>query len=885
MVEGKEDLLDDQIACWIKRPIVVYADEFTVDSTRGQVTEPFKMVIPRLSKYGDQPVFVTPFTTLLTELIIEAKREILEEELPFNQGCAEEGWLVDDEIESRVNDFDDRFFSLYGFRISDLVTDFIGTVDGKITEERAGELVDIFLKQVLPLEESLTQDVSEKFDQYLPVTMYLNEEARNKIFDEGDLNDIEFNFHGSFISPINENLENRYNFYATEITLNDQNELTRYYCSPNSVTSCTYNEFSLNGVKRSARNYNFQQSLVDESVDLSALPTTFTNTDYEFALGEESFGFWDYDPNRPDEDYQIFCQDRKKFSLTAQDADATGNLPRKVVELLVQKDTTDEFRESCYPIRDWYRELIQYQTYNIAPLSNGDGTSVAITEPPYSRGLPQFFDCCGNSVLGFSLLDYFNQPEAYDTEDLIADLISLDYSFGNYPFFSRRGLGANYVFNTRDSVERLQWAFSSNDGNYRWKSRLEFGTSPLEGGQFTVQQTWFGQSAVDEFWDRIEEYGIQELVGDQGKPRFTELTSMVLNTKNIGLNEVRNTPLYLNLTRQQQTLGEKYVGDAVQANLMTKFKKEWLVSELKGQEIAYDDEVEILVRHRGADAYNPELLNKTMNFEVTLTQYREGSNPGVQSNTEDRIFFSAPIVMNSVEGGVEFVQSEGAVMRLIKNDGSQTERTIDASSQPFVLTSSNQDVLEMFLNQLRNFYSQVDQSDKERLEAFFDVKSYASVYFNNNFINSSGPLWRSFDLFEGPIEYYSDEETNFENLLYFAEDSAATIISGQDQGTVCVGLGNKTSDVVTARLVVKGPESYDFNETLPETSDLELSSYQLNWGTDSQNKCVSVRTSETYDDKAYDKNEAYYFIEIIPEIDGIIYRGNMFPIEVLDKYR
>ena len=59
-----------------------------------------------------------------------------------------------------------------------------------------------------------------------------------------------------------------------------------------------------------------------------------------------------------------------------------------------------------------------------------------------------------------------------------------------------------------DSVERLQWAFSSNDGNYRWKSRLEFGTSPLEGGQFTVQQTWFGQSAVDEFWDRIEEYGI-----------------------------------------------------------------------------------------------------------------------------------------------------------------------------------------------------------------------------------------------------------------------------------------------------------------------------------------------------------------------------------------
>ena len=106
--------------------------------------------------------------------------------------------------------------------------------------------------------------------------------------------------------------------------------------------------------------------------------------------------------------------------------------------------------------------------------------------------------------------------------------------------------------------------------------------------------------------------------------------------------------------------------------------------------------------------------------------------------------------MNSIEGGIEFVQNDDAVMRLIKNDGSQIEKTINASSQPFVLTGSNQDVLEMFLSQLRNFYTQVDQSDKERLEAFFDVKSYASVYFNNNFINSSGPLWRSFDLFEGP---------------------------------------------------------------------------------------------------------------------------------------
>ena len=618
------------------------------------------------------------------------------------------------------------------------------------------------------------------------------------------------------------------------------------------------------------------------------LPTPFENTVYEFAIGEESFGFWDFDPNRPEQDYQLYCFDRKKFSLTAEDGDESSVLNRgeKRVELIIQKDTRDEVYESCYPIRDWNREIIQYQTYNLDGLTNFDGTSVAIVEPPYSRGLPQFFDCCGNSVLGFSVMDYFSDPEAYDTEDITNDLLSLDYSFGNYPFFSRRGLGANYTFNTRNDTERLQWSFSSNDSNYRWKSQLSFGTSPLEGGQFENQQNWVGREAIEKFWEKLEEYELEELKGNQGIPQFNEISSLEISTKNTG-ESFRNTPLYLNLTRQQITLGEKYVGDAVQANLLTKFKKEWLVSEMKGQEIAFEDEVEILINHVGLDGFNPELENRRMNFEVMLTQYREGSNPGVQSDSEDRLLLSLPIDMNSVSDGIEFSHNEEGTMKLIKADGSEIEKTIQPNSNVFTLTDTDQDILESYLSILNRFYTQLDEANRQYLESFFDVKSYASVYFNNNFINSSSPLWRSFDLFEGPIEYYDDNSVNFENLLFFNEyQHAVQIISGEGNSRdICIGIGNKTSDVVTARLAIKGPENYEFNDALPESNDLVLSSYQLNWASNDQPQCVSVRTSETYNDNAYDRVEAYYFIEIIPEISATTYRSNKFMVQVLDKYR
>ena len=869
----------------MKRPIVVYADENSIDSSRGQIIDPFKMILPRLSKYGDQEVFVTPFTTLLTELIIEAKREVLQEELPIEKGCADEGWALDTEIESRVDEFDQRFNNLYGFTISDLVQDFVGTTEGKITEERAGELVDIFLKQVLPLEQNLTNEVTNSFNQFLPVTMYLNEEARTKIFDDGNLNDIEFNFHGSFIDPIDSNLEKRFSFYATEVTLNDQNQLTRYYCSPDSISSCVYDEFSLNGVKRSARNYNFKQTLVDESVDLSALPTPFANTDYEFGIGVEDFGFWDYDPNRPDQEYQLFCQDRKRFQLISQDADdLSGNPARKQISLLVQKDTRDVNNESCYPVRDWFSELIEYQTYNMFGLTEGDGTSVAITEPPYSRGLPQFFDCCGNSVLGFSVLDYFANPDQFDNQDIINDLLSLDYSFGNYPFFARRGLGTSYTFITRDSNTRLQWTFNSNNANYRWLNEFSHSILPLEGGQGEEQYRYYSAQAREEFFNKLGEYNLDELKGDQGIPNYTEISSIIVQTSKSNGLDVRHTPLYLNLTRQQNNLGDKYIGDATQASILHKIDKDEIIGKLQVNGITAENDFKLLVKHNGA--FNPYLTNKDINIEVKLTQFKEGSNPGVRTEDESRITMSLPMLMNSTNEGINFSPNGSANITFEYLDTSVTENL--ELNEDFTLKALDSDIYTGYLNLLIRFYALLDQSSKQNLESHFDSKSYLSVSLNNNFLNSSFPLWRSFDVFEGPIEYFSNSgespTTDFQDLIYFEKDVLE--IQANSAGSICVILTGKQATTVTANLVIRGPEHFDYNSEVPiNTSDLVVSAPIVTWGTDTGPKCITIEKSNSYDDSEYDKMEAYYYLEIVPENGGNVYRGDKLLIQVNDDIR
>ena len=105
---------------------------------------------------------------------------------------------------------------------------------------------------------------------------------------------------------------------------------------------------------------------------------------------------------------------------------------------------------------------------------------------------------------------------------------------------------------------------------------------------------------------------------------------------------MRHTPLYLNLTRQQNNLGEKYIGDATQASILHRLDKDEIIGKLQIGGITAENDFKLLVKHNGA--FNPYLTNKNINIEVTLTQFKEGSNPGVKAEDESRITMSLSLI-------------------------------------------------------------------------------------------------------------------------------------------------------------------------------------------------------------------------------------------------
>ena len=135
---------------------------------------------------------------------------------------------------------------------------------------------------------------------------------------------------------------------------------------------------------------------------------------------------------------------------------------------------------------------------------------------------------------------------------------------------------------------------------------------PLEGGQGEEQYRYYSAQAREEFFNRLEEYGLDELKGDQGIPNYTEISSIVIqSSKSNGL-DVRHTPLYLNLTRQQNNLGDKYIGDATQASILHRLDKDEIIGKLQIGGITAENDFKLLVKHNGA--FNPYLTNKNLSL-------------------------------------------------------------------------------------------------------------------------------------------------------------------------------------------------------------------------------------------------------------------------------
>ena len=136
---------DDSIyQCLASRPIVVDVPVGAVDTSRGEVTQAYKMALPSINDAGTDSIIISPFTNLLSNAITKAKSDSgIKEDLSVNDGCGSVADGIASKISSEVSQIIEAIEQSLGVTYADLLTDFVADESNQyITTSAAENLAD-----------------------------------------------------------------------------------------------------------------------------------------------------------------------------------------------------------------------------------------------------------------------------------------------------------------------------------------------------------------------------------------------------------------------------------------------------------------------------------------------------------------------------------------------------------------------------------------------------------------------------------------------------------------------------------------------------------------------------------------------------------------------
>ena len=272
---GVFELLVDQddLSCINARPIVADIPVGAIDSTLGEVTEAYQMILPSKNDAGSNAIVISPFTSLLTEAILKGKNEAdLSEDLTVAEGCETAGDAVAEKISSQVSSLLSDIENTFGISWSSLISDFIATNgSGNITEEIA-QKVAAFFPYYKKIKDEIAGELSSRYAKDVTPNVSLSKDSLDAILSQGQFTELPLEFFSVY--KTNPNAQGFYNIdeiSSTGATVSSDGSLKRYLCTLSDSADCTISGLSLNGVANASKNYNRQVNINNDNFSVDGV--------------------------------------------------------------------------------------------------------------------------------------------------------------------------------------------------------------------------------------------------------------------------------------------------------------------------------------------------------------------------------------------------------------------------------------------------------------------------------------------------------------------------------------------------------------------------------------------------------------------------------------
>ena len=254
-------------ACVKARPIIADVPVGAQDSTLGEVTKAYQMVLPSVNDAGSNQVVISPFTSLIGEAILKGKNSSdLSEDLSVAEGCTAAGDKVAENISTEVNSLINEIESTFNVTWADLISDFIATGGtSNITEDVAAK-VAAFFPYYKEIKDEISSELSTRYNKDVTPNVSLSKDSLEAILSDGEFTELPLEFFSVYqTSPNAQGFYNVDEISSTGATVTANGELKRYLCTLSNSADCDISGLTLNGVGNASKNYNRQVNINNDS--------------------------------------------------------------------------------------------------------------------------------------------------------------------------------------------------------------------------------------------------------------------------------------------------------------------------------------------------------------------------------------------------------------------------------------------------------------------------------------------------------------------------------------------------------------------------------------------------------------------------------------------
>ena len=397
----------DLYNCVKSRPIVADVPVGAMDSTLGEVTKAYRMVLPSISDTGNSSIVISPFTSLLGDAVVQAKSSSsIKDELTLAEGCSDVGNSIASSITSELNQIKNTLSSSLDISYDDLVIDFIADTSNSTITETSAQNIAKFFPYFKQLTDEFDLELSTIHSKTINTDVSIKKDSINAILADSSIAEIPVSFSAIYKTEPNDQgwfIQEKITAFGGKIDNNGQ--MKHHTCFGNNE-NCITDDISLNSLRDASKRYTRTSSFINNNYN----PSTYS---YQLVVEDEQRVDLDFDGN-PDarmcilQNWLYLVPVNPRENFTTNDRYNTG----------IAKRSSDG--DKCLSLTQEMTEALFVALVD----SYDDGTyrekiDIRITNPDYTQ----------STFFTNKLNDVYNNRDNLDLDPLIQEIGSIPRTF------------------------------------------------------------------------------------------------------------------------------------------------------------------------------------------------------------------------------------------------------------------------------------------------------------------------------------------------------------------------------------------------------------------------------------------------------------------------